>query len=183
MDTNKIAKGKNKQDNLHEYDINSQCYRTDEQAGLIFCRNSNNIKIKIKNKELNSKIVLVEKQLHIKSMITSFSRLFYRNVDWTPRFYYDQRTGNNERIYLFAEREYKWYEEYLFFVTLPIFFYNCCHKVFLLGTGNQPDPTVIVPTGKLRPQFRQQIPLCHKKTVLLFQTKYSNLIFKPTREH
>lgn len=84
-------------------------------------------------------------------MIKSLRSLIHTDIDWTPQFYYNKITGNTDRLYLFAQREYRWYERLLFLITLPIFIWNVSQE-FLLGDVNKPDPTIIVPTGKLSPR-------------------------------
>lgn len=85
-------------------------------------------------------------------MIISLRSLIHTDIDWTPQFYYNEISGNTDRLYLFAQREYRWYERLLFFIALSIFIWNVSQKEFLLGDINKPDPTFIVPTGKLWPK-------------------------------
>ncbi|TIC41782.1 hypothetical protein E3Q07_01472 [Wallemia mellicola] len=81
-------------------------------------------------------------------MIITFQRTFYRSFDWSPKFYYNPVTKNNERLFLYAQREYRWYEEILFFATWPLLLWNHLQWEFRDFYPNCPDPTVIVPTGK-----------------------------------
>ncbi|TIC15179.1 hypothetical protein E3Q15_01558 [Wallemia mellicola] len=100
-----------------------------------------------RNEELVYDVPLINGKLLFKLNVYSIYNV-PKSFDWSPKFYYNPVTKNNERLFLYAQREYRWYEEILFFATWPLLLWNHLQWEFRDFYPNCPDPTVIVPTGK-----------------------------------
>lgn len=86
-------------------------------------------------------------------MIITLKNVFFSHLDWSPRFYHNKNTGTIERSLLIMQREPKWYETALIWVTLPILIWNILQPEMMGNYEYGPDPTFIVPTGPRRPDF------------------------------